>query len=412
MVVMSATIDGARFARLMGDAPVIESEGRAHPLRIEWLGSRAELRTDEAMASAVLTAWREEEGDVLAFLPGVGEIERTARAAGRALPDVPILPLHGQVEPAAQRAAIRRDPEAAADRAGDRDRRDLDHARRRLGGGRRRARAPRRVRCRRRSHPPRHRARQPGGGRPARRSRRAAGAGRRLPAVGGGRAPGRETFDPPEMLPPISRRCCWRWRNGAWPTRHSLLARSAARRRAVGRARAAGEARCARRGRADHGARPAIAALPMEPWQARYGAVRRRAWRGRRGGEARAAAAERGLGGRGEDLAQRLARWNGDRASRAETARKLAQGWAQDGRRRSGEPDERSACVPPLGILLVMALPGQPRAPPRRLQAKAGSPPGGAATRSMPPRRSPLPNGLPSAMRRAAPAARITRRCR
>src|SRR5690606_17240068 len=111
IVVMSATIDGARFARLMNGAPVIESEGRAHPLRIEWFGSRAELRSDEAMASAILTAWRAEEGDILAFLPGVGEIERTReRLAGR-LPDVPILPLHGQVEPAAQRAAIRRDPE-------------------------------------------------------------------------------------------------------------------------------------------------------------------------------------------------------------------------------------------------------------------------------------------------------------
>src|SRR5690606_40968652 len=54
IVVMSATIDGARFAKLMNDAPVIESEGRAHPLRIEWLGSRPELRTDEAMAGAVL----------------------------------------------------------------------------------------------------------------------------------------------------------------------------------------------------------------------------------------------------------------------------------------------------------------------------------------------------------------------
>src|SRR5690606_34003026 len=81
LLVMSATIDGARFARLIDQngpgAPVIESEGRAHPLRIEWLGSRPELRTDEAMAGAVLKAWREEEGDVLAFLPGVGEIERT-----------------------------------------------------------------------------------------------------------------------------------------------------------------------------------------------------------------------------------------------------------------------------------------------------------------------------------------------
>ena len=102
VVVMSATIDGARFARLMGEGTsVIESEGRAYPLRTEWLGSRPELRTDEATASAVLQAWREEQGDVLAFLPGVGEIERTRERLAERLPDVPILPLHGQVEASA-----------------------------------------------------------------------------------------------------------------------------------------------------------------------------------------------------------------------------------------------------------------------------------------------------------------------
>jgi ATP-dependent helicase HrpB len=112
IVVMSATIDGARFARLMGEGTlVIESEGRAFPLRIEWLGSRPELKTDEAMASAVLQAWRDEKGDILGFLPGVGEIERLRERLAERLPAVPILPLHGQVEPAAQRAAIRRDPQ-------------------------------------------------------------------------------------------------------------------------------------------------------------------------------------------------------------------------------------------------------------------------------------------------------------
>src|SRR5690606_27183551 len=112
VLVMSATIDGARFARLLGEsAPVIESEGRAYPLRVEWLGSRAELRTDEAVAGAILPGWREEQGDVRAFLPGVGEIERTRERLAPRLPGVPILPLHGQVEPGAQRAAIRRDPQ-------------------------------------------------------------------------------------------------------------------------------------------------------------------------------------------------------------------------------------------------------------------------------------------------------------
>src|SRR5690606_30429250 len=48
LIVMSATIDGTRFAGLLGDAPVVESEGKAYPLRIEWLGSRPELRLEDA----------------------------------------------------------------------------------------------------------------------------------------------------------------------------------------------------------------------------------------------------------------------------------------------------------------------------------------------------------------------------
>ena len=64
VLVMSATIDGARFGKLLGaDAPLIESEGRAYPLRIEWLGSRPDVRVDEAVADAVMRAWREESGE-------------------------------------------------------------------------------------------------------------------------------------------------------------------------------------------------------------------------------------------------------------------------------------------------------------------------------------------------------------
>jgi ATP-dependent helicase HrpB len=112
IVPMSATIDGSRFAGLLGEGvPVIESEGKAWPLEHRWLGAAPDKRTDEAMATAILTAWRETDGDLLAFLPGVGEIERTRDRLTERLRDVPILPLHGQCEPAAQRAAIRRDPE-------------------------------------------------------------------------------------------------------------------------------------------------------------------------------------------------------------------------------------------------------------------------------------------------------------
>lgn len=112
VLVMSATIDGARFAKLIGDdAPVIESEGRAFPLQIEWLGARPDVRIEDAMADAIVQAWREKDGDILAFVPGVGEIERTRERVESRLPDAPVLPLHGQVQPTQQRAAIRRDPD-------------------------------------------------------------------------------------------------------------------------------------------------------------------------------------------------------------------------------------------------------------------------------------------------------------
>src|SRR3546814_9466964 len=68
----------------MRDCPVIESEGRAHPLDLRYLGRRAERRIEDEVAAAVRTALAEGEGGVLAFLPGVAEIERTAeRLDGR-----------------------------------------------------------------------------------------------------------------------------------------------------------------------------------------------------------------------------------------------------------------------------------------------------------------------------------------
>lgn len=112
VLIMSATIDGARFARVLGEeAPVINSEGRSFPLGIKWLGSNASERIEDQVASAVMQAWRDEDGDILAFLPGVREIERVRERLETRLPDTPILPLHGQIDPAGQRAAIRRDPQ-------------------------------------------------------------------------------------------------------------------------------------------------------------------------------------------------------------------------------------------------------------------------------------------------------------
>ncbi len=103
---MSATLDGARFASLLDGAPVIESEGRIQTLELRHIGRASEKRIEDEMASAIRRAITEEtEGDVLAFLPGVAEIERAAeRIDGGAFE---VHRLHGSLDPVAQRAAIR-----------------------------------------------------------------------------------------------------------------------------------------------------------------------------------------------------------------------------------------------------------------------------------------------------------------
>ncbi|MEL7519878.1 MAG: DEAD/DEAH box helicase, partial [Pseudomonadota bacterium] len=112
VLVMSATIDGARFSRLLGEnAPVVESEGRSFLLDIKWLGADPTQSIEDQVATGVMQAWGEQTGDLLAFLPGVREIERVRERIEVRLPDTPILPLHGQIDPPGQRAAIRRDPQ-------------------------------------------------------------------------------------------------------------------------------------------------------------------------------------------------------------------------------------------------------------------------------------------------------------
>ncbi|MDE1172253.1 MAG: ATP-dependent helicase HrpB [Parvibaculaceae bacterium] len=107
LLVMSATIDGARVARLLQDAPVIESRGRAFPVETRYLDRDPARRLEDQMADAIVEAVRSETGSVLAFLPGQAEIFRTAeRLAGRVPPHVDIAPLHGQLPPAGQDRAV------------------------------------------------------------------------------------------------------------------------------------------------------------------------------------------------------------------------------------------------------------------------------------------------------------------
>jgi len=353
--VMSATIDGARFARLMGaETPVVESEGKAYPLRIEWLGASPEKRIEEAMTSAILQAWREEEGDILAFLPGVGEIERTRERLAERLSNVPILPLHGQVQPQDQRTAIRRDTQG----------------RRRIvlatsiaetsltldgvsvvvdSGLSRRAEFDRAAGT---THLVTQRASQ------ASAAQRAGRAARQGPGVAyrlweeGGHA-GRPEFDVPEMLasdlaPLVLSLAKWGVTDPAsmqWLDAPPEASVSSARQRlrAMGALDDAGVI-------TPWGEK--IAALPMDPVA---GAA---VLFGAQAGQAFEAAKlvllmqERGLGGRSEDLLQRLHRWDGDRGKRADASRKLAQRWAKAAERLASETG-KDAMNPPLFLALA-----------------------------------------------------------
>ncbi|HEY8592711.1 MAG TPA: ATP-dependent helicase HrpB [Sphingomicrobium sp.] len=106
LLAMSATLDADRFRRLLGEPPVITSEGKSFPLEIRHIGRDAAARIEPQMASAIRSALGEHEGSLLAFLPGVAEIERTADALGSLAVDVDLHKLHGGIDPAAQRAAL------------------------------------------------------------------------------------------------------------------------------------------------------------------------------------------------------------------------------------------------------------------------------------------------------------------
>jgi ATP-dependent helicase HrpB len=108
LLVMSATIDGARIARLLGDAPVIESQGRAYPVETRYRGRDPRAPIERAVADAVMEALRAEKGSVLAFLPGAGEIRRAETLLRERIsdPGTDVVALYGALEADAQDRAI------------------------------------------------------------------------------------------------------------------------------------------------------------------------------------------------------------------------------------------------------------------------------------------------------------------
>jgi ATP-dependent RNA helicase HrpB len=108
ILVMSATLDGARVARLLGGAGLIESEGRAFPVETSYLGRNPRTPIERQVADAVLRALRAQGGSLLVFLPGAGEIRRTETLLRERIEDnsVDIVALYGALEASVQDRAI------------------------------------------------------------------------------------------------------------------------------------------------------------------------------------------------------------------------------------------------------------------------------------------------------------------
>ena len=109
VIVMSATLDAEPVARLMQDAPLVTSQGRAFAVETRWLPRSPDptARFEAVMAAQILQALEEvPEGGLLAFLPGEGEIRKVATALAGRVSDCTVLPLFGAMEFAAQRAAL------------------------------------------------------------------------------------------------------------------------------------------------------------------------------------------------------------------------------------------------------------------------------------------------------------------
>ncbi len=325
LVAMSATLDGARFAKLL-DAPVIESEGRMFPLTLRHVGRRAEARIEDEMAATIRRALAEEAGDLLAFLPGVGEIERTAeRLEGIA---AQVHRLHGSLDPAEQRAAIRKSEARKVILATSIAETSLtiDGVRIVVDSGlARRARYDRAAGIARLVT---ERVSQ------AAATQRAGRAARQQPGVAyrlweEAATAGLPPYDPPEILEadlsPLLLDCAL-W-GVADPTQLNWLDVPPPAALLEARTRLTAMDALDADGRPTaHGT--AIARLPMPPRFAHM--LLDAATRGQAGIAAEAAVllSERGLGGSDADLDRRLSRWRTERGKRADAARNLARRWA------------------------------------------------------------------------------------
>ncbi|KTE09468.1 ATP-dependent helicase HrpB [Sphingopyxis sp. H115] len=342
LVAMSATLDGARFGALLGNAPVVRSEGKIWPLELRHIGRRAEDRLEASVLGAVRQAMADEaEGDMLAFLPGAADIERAATAVEDARLPLAVHRLHGQIDPALQRKALVRDPEG---------RRKLilatsiaetsltiDGVRIVIDAGL--SRRPRFDKAAGIARLVTERASQ------ASATQRAGRAARQGPGVAyrlweAAATAGMPPFDPPEIhendLMPVVLDCA-SWgiidpRQLGWLDPPSPAAISEAKSRLQGIGALNDDGRITPHGKA-------LAAIPLPVPLAHMLLDAARAGEAEMAGRLAALLTEPGLGGRGVDVEARLARWRGQRNERSEGAWRLALRLAKVGEKLAAQTD-------------------------------------------------------------------------
>ena len=327
LVAMSATLDGARFGALLGNAPVVKSEGKIWPLDLRHIGRRAEDRLEASVLGAVRQALADEpEGDMLAFLPGAADIERAAAGVEDARLPLAVHRLHGQIDPALQRRALVRDPDG---------RRKLilatsiaetsltiDGVRIVIDAGL--SRRPRFDKAAGIARLVTERASQ------ASATQRAGRAARQGPGVAyrlweAAATAGMPPFDPPEIhendLMPVVLDCA-SWgiidpRQLGWldPPSPAAIAEAKTRLQAIGAL--ADDGRITAHGKA-------LAAIPLPVPLAHMLLDAARAGEAEMAGRLAVLLTEPGLGGRGVDVEARLGRWRGQKGDRSEGAGRLA----------------------------------------------------------------------------------------
>jgi ATP-dependent helicase HrpB len=322
IVAMSATLDQGRFGQLL-DAPVVQSEGRSWPLEHRYIG-RNHDRIEDDMAAAIRWALADVEGDILAFLPGVAEIERTAERLN--LSGVALHKLHGTLDPAAQRAAIAPSDARKIILATSIAETSLTIEGVRVVIDSGLARRPRYDRGAGMTRLVTERASQ------AAVTQRAGRAARQGPGIAyrlweAAATAGLPKFDPPEMLEADLSALlldCAIWgaadpRTLKWVDPPPDAALTEARARLIGLGAIDDDGRVTVHGKV-------IAALPLPPRLAHMLALAKDKVLA---AEIAMLLSERGLGGPDADLGIRLSRWRSDRNARAEAARRTAKGWAR-----------------------------------------------------------------------------------